>query len=236
MNKLDLVKKPEKVKKGIIPGFDVEGSDRDLIYRMKRDILAGTFKRGDWLRLKELEQRYSVSRAEVRKALAALELLRLLEHVEHYGYRVFEFDDEEEQDVQEIRFILEIAAIEKVMARATPEDIKILRDLAEKFEWCIENATMSETDLANHKFHRGMVGICGNANLVQLINNLRELFQVGGGTPWETYAGMRKSAEHHTKMIDFIEAKDIDGFKVVLKEHMTRWMRDAAKKDTGTSD
>ena len=78
-----------------------------LVERMKADIVSGTYHRGEWLRLADLEKRYGASRTEVRKALVALATMKALEHVENYGYRIVVVDAERNQQYREIRYVLE---------------------------------------------------------------------------------------------------------------------------------
>lgn len=195
----------------------------DLIQRMRHDILSNRYNRGEWLRLVDLEERYGASRAEVRKSLATLATLKALEHVENYGYRVVVINEQQDRDNREVRYVLELAAAERIMATASPADLEPLRALAEQFAWSIENASLGGLDLANHQFHRALAKLCGNQAMEQLINDLREYLMPARDTPWSTITGMRRSAQEHFEMLDLIAAKDVEQFKVVLGRHIFRW-------------
>jgi DNA-binding GntR family transcriptional regulator len=102
----------------------------DLVERIRLDLIAGRLRSGEWLRLNELEQRYGASRFEVRQALGVLSTLNALEHVENRGYRVHVADPEKNAYHREVRLVLELSTAARVMAAATPADIKQLRRLA----------------------------------------------------------------------------------------------------------
>lgn len=197
--------------------------DSGLVSRMKLDILANRYKRGEWLRLADLEKRYEASRGDVRKALVALATLRALEHVENYGYRVILIDEEQDRQNREVRYVLETAAARWIMERATPEELEQARALAGQFEWNIENTELSEVDLSNHEFHRYLVSLCGNPAMAELINNRRELLSPARRTPWHTVSGLRRSAAEHFMMVQAIADKDPARFDEILKAHIFRW-------------
>lgn len=208
-------------------GNQATESDRRLMFRIKQDILANRYRAGEWLRLVDLEQRYAVSRNEVRKALAALATLRALEHVENYGYRLVTYDDDQARQNSEVRLVLEMAAAGWIVERVEDEDIVMLRDKAEKFAWNIEHADLGEIDLSNHDFHRALIALCGNATMAHMVNELRELVLPSRHRPWTTVSGMRQSAEQHFGMIDALERRDLHGFLSVTTAHIRRW-NDAA--------
>ncbi|WP_323764374.1 GntR family transcriptional regulator [Marinovum sp.] len=194
-----------------------------LAQRIKRDILARLYKSGEWLRLNELEARYGVSRAEVRKALSTLATLRTLEHVENHGYRVVMFDRDLDRAYRETRFVLEVANVEAFFSAGDLARLADLREKARHFEWSIENLTYGEVDLANHDFHRAMARLSGNPIMARTIDELREVILPSGNHPWATIRGFRTSSAEHFDMIDQIASRDLEGFRLTLRNHMFRW-------------
>jgi len=199
------------------------GGAEPLLERMKRDIVSSQFRRGEWLRLADLEQRYGATRTEVRKALAALAAMRTLEHVANYGYRVQVIDGKLEQDSRLARFVLECAGADLIVQRITAADIEDLRALADAFQDRVENGTLTEIDDANHAFHRQMIGLCGNGVISDLVNDLRDRVRPSVRTPWSTHKGILESATEHFQMVDAIAAGDADLLKALLRKHMFKW-------------
>ena len=208
-------------------GASASGSNHEaavpaLEQRIEAEILLGSLNAGEWLRLVDMEERYAASRFEVRTALARLAAIKVLEHVPNRGYRVVVVTDDEAKQRIEIRLLLELPASELVLQRATPGDCDALRELALRFSWAIENATVSDLDLTNHRFHRTFIRLCGNPQLERLINELRERTRPSGWSHWKTVSHSRESAVDHLTMVDALEARDAARLRHTVRRHILR--------------
>ncbi len=199
-----------------------ETASADLARRIEADILLGGLQAGEWLRLTDVEERYSATRFEVRAALAHLAALRVLDHVPNRGYRVMTVSEEELSRRVEIRLLLELPICELIVRQATPANHSELLALAELFEAAIESATVPELDMANHRFHRALVRLCGNADLEQLINELRERTKPRGWMHWKTVSHTRQSAADHLAMVAALRRKDTPRLHGIVKRHILR--------------
>src|SRR5262245_36731002 len=165
-----------------------------LFERMKADILVGTYRPGEWLRLADMESNYGANRFEMRSALTALHAINLLDHEPHRGYRIAAMSEENWAQIIEVRLLLEIPAAAQVIRNATDADIADLQLLAERFAKAVAQAGIDEIDRANHQFHRAFFASCANSRLTGLIHNLRESSSPGGWRRWWSPAGARRSA------------------------------------------
>lgn len=116
----------------------------------------------------DLECRYGCRRPEVRRALDRLSQKRLVRHIPNRGYQVFEVDDRRTNEISDIRVILEIAAADRMIANAPPESIGALRRLAKHFDNMSFFGTILEHYDANLAFHRELLLLAGNGELVEL--------------------------------------------------------------------
>ncbi|HEY0122030.1 MAG TPA: GntR family transcriptional regulator [Rhizobium sp.] len=196
--------------------------ETDLAKRMRADLLMGEFEHGQWLRLNELEKRYSISRFEVRKALAALAAVGALEHIENHGYRLPPADPEKDAHHREARLVLELGAAPNVYYRATMDDLARLHGLARKFVQAIEAPSLINAQVANDEFHRGLFALCGNPVLAQMIDEMRELVRPYSRHPYSTDENRRMSATEHFEMLDCIERKNLPGLLDVMRRHLYR--------------
>lgn len=196
--------------------------ETDLAKRMRADLLMGEFEHGQWLRLNELERRYSVSRFEVRKALAALAAIGALEHIENHGYRLPLADPEKDAHHREARLVLELGAAPNVYYRATMDDLVRLYELARKFAQAIEVPSLIEAQVANDEFHRGFFALCGNPVLAQMIDEMRELVRPYSRHPYSTDENRRMSSAEHFEMLDCIERKNLPGLLDAMRRHLYR--------------
>lgn len=196
--------------------------DSDLAKKMRADLLMGEFEHGQWLRLNELEKRYSATRFEVRKALAALAAVGALEHVENHGYRLPLADPEKDAHHREARLVLELGAAPKVYHRATMEDLVRLNGLARQFRDTIEASSLIDAQNANGEFHREFFALCGNPVLADMIDEMRELVRPYSRHPYPTEEDRRTSAAEHFEMLDCIERKNLPGLMDVMRRHLYR--------------
>src|SRR5688572_17830809 len=77
-----------------------------LVEVMAKDIQAGVFTPGTWLKQIDLENRYGATRMEVRRALDQLASKRLVRHVPNRGYHVHALDDRQADEIREVRIVL----------------------------------------------------------------------------------------------------------------------------------
>ena len=192
----------------------------DVTDLILHDILAGVLAPGVWLKQIDLEQRYQSSRPEVRRALDRLVQRRLVEHVPNRGYHVFEPDGRQATEVSDIRVILETAVADKIIANASELTTKKLRDLAHRFDDLIMSGTMIELYEANLAFHRELLALCGNSELVNLVTEIRQRTSSAPVSQWKTRARIEQSSREHHQMIDALAAKDIEGLKRVTVLHI----------------
>jgi DNA-binding GntR family transcriptional regulator len=192
----------------------------DVTDLILHDILAGVLAPGVWLKQIDLEQRYQSTRPEVRRALDRLVQRRLVEHVPNRGYHVFEPDGRQATEVSDIRVILETAVADKIVANASELMTKKLRDLAHRFDDLIMNGTMIELYEANLAFHRELLALCGNSELVNLVTEIRQRTSSAPVSQWKTRARIEQSSREHHQMIDALAEKDIEELKRVTEMHI----------------
>ena len=195
-------------------------SARDVTDFILQDILAGVLLPGTWLKQIDLERRYKCTRPEVRRALDRLAQKRLVEHVPNRGYHVYEPDGRRAQEVSEIRIILETAIAATIVSNAAADEIAKLRKLADHFDLMVLNGTMLELYEANLAFHRQLLTLGGNIELVDLITEIRQRTSSAPVSQWRTRARVEQSGREHHQMIDAIAAGDVESLKALVRQHI----------------
>jgi DNA-binding GntR family transcriptional regulator len=193
---------------------------RDVTDFILQDILAGVLLPGTWLKQIDLERRYKCTRPEVRRALDRLAQKRLVEHVPNRGYHVYEPDGRRAQEVSEIRIILETAIAATIVSNAVADEIAKLRKLADHFDLMVLNGTMLELYEANLAFHRQLLTLGGNLELVDLITEIRQRTSSAPVSQWRTRARVEQSGREHHQMIDAIAAGDVESLKALVRQHI----------------
>lgn len=187
---------------------------------LARDIQAGVFAPGTWLKQIDLEERYDATRIDVRRALDHLVLKRLVQHVPNRGYHVYVRDDRQDAELREIRVILETAAAEAIVGRATAHDIEDLTALANEFTRLVMEGTLLEQYEANIAFHKRLLRLCPSRELVTLIMDVRGRGPSAPITQWKTRARIEQSAREHFGIIDALAKGDGPRLKALTAEHI----------------
>ncbi|MFA1625453.1 GntR family transcriptional regulator [Rhizobium mongolense] len=196
------------------------GNSKDVTDLVLQDILAGVLLPGTWLKQIDLERRYKCTRPEVRRALDRLAQKRLVEHVPNRGYHVYEPDGRRAREVSEIRIILETAVAGTIVKNASADDLDTLRKLAVHFDRMVLDGTMLELYEANLAFHRQLLVLGGNQELVDLIAEIRQRTSSAPVAQWRTRARIEQSGREHHLMIDAIQHKDAEELKRLVRQHI----------------
>jgi len=197
-----------------------EAATRDVTDFILQDILTGALPPGTWLKQVDLERRYDCTRPEVRRALDRLSQKRLVEHVPNRGYHVFEPDGRRAREVSDIRIILETAVAATIVASATKDSTALLRGLADHFDRMTLTGTVLELYEANLAFHREVLALSGNQELVNLVAEIRQRTSSAPVSQWRTRARIEQSGREHHQMIDAIASKATDEFKRLIELHI----------------
>ncbi|KAA0690228.1 GntR family transcriptional regulator [Neorhizobium sp. P12A] len=200
--------------------FETREEQPDVTDQILQDILTGTLSPGTWLKQADLERRYEATRPDVRRALDRLAQRRLVAHVPNRGYHVFEPDGRQAAEVSEIRAILETAIAGKIVANATGTAIDRLRTLADKFDQMSLTGTMLELYEANLNFHRELLALGGNQELVNLVTDIRQRTSSAPVSQWRTRARIEQSGKEHHLMIDAIAGRNVEALKELTRGHI----------------
>lgn len=186
------------------------------------DIQSGIYAPGAWLKQIDLETRYERGRNEIRRALDRLALKRVVVHVPNRGYHVYQSDGKQWDDIAEIRIMLETGIAAKVIVRAAPADIAVLREIASRFQSLTLSGTLLELYETNLAFHRAYVDLAGNQELHGVIEELRQRTSSAPVSQWHTRSRVEMSAVEHFQMVDAIEASDEPALKALIVRHITQ--------------
>ncbi|MGC1574593.1 MAG: GntR family transcriptional regulator [Beijerinckiaceae bacterium] len=187
---------------------------------MAHDLQSGLFAPGQWLKQIDLEARYGAKRIEVRRALDRLVQRRLVQHLPNRGYHVYALDDQRAADIRDVRAILETAAVDGIVERATRHDIKKAQRLAMQFHELIDNGTLVELYDANLAFHRHLLELCPNKELVSIVNDLRSRLSSAPASQWQKRSRIDQSNLEHFEMVDALAAGERQRLKAIISAHI----------------
>lgn len=198
--------------------------ETSLIDRIARDIQSGVFGSGAWLKQIDLQERYGAKRLDVRRALDHLTQKRLIEHVPNRGYHVHAADQRRQDELIAIRVMLEVGAAADLMPNVTDAKVRRLRALAERFASQILTGTLLEQYEVNLEFHAVLFDMCSNRELVNVIQDMRSRSVAAPAAQWMTRARIEKSMHEHFKIVDALDARDVQRLQAIIGEHVLQTM------------
>jgi len=192
----------------------------ELVDRIARDIQAGAYGAGAWLKQIDLQERYDATRLEIRRALDHLTARRVVAHLPNRGYHVHTISAEHHGHLVEIRILLETGAAADLMPQVTAAKVRALRTLAERFVDLLQNGTLMQQYETNLAFHTALYELCANPELASLIQEIRSRAPSAPTTQWLTRRRIEVSAQEHLDMIDALEARDVKRLQKIIANHI----------------
>jgi DNA-binding GntR family transcriptional regulator len=146
-----------------LSSLDHKPLKEEIFDALHREIIAGKYAPGDWLRQEDIATQMGVSMTPVREALDLLVASGLAERVPYRGVRVREMNVKDVVEAYGMRIVLEvliskeaaknispaqIARLEKLLAdmqnHHSLSDISHIRELSREFHACIAEATSND--------------------------------------------------------------------------------------------
>ena len=187
------------------------------------EYLSGQLEKGEirpetTLNLDETSQKLGVSRTPLRDALLQLEMEGFVSILPRRGVIVNHLTLQDIRSYYEIIGALESTALLAAFEKMSRSQIKRMYDLNSEMEKAIEQDDFNQYYQKNLKFHNIFLDLCGNPNLVKIVNTLkRRLYdfprQEGFVKQWE-----QASIREHKEFVRLIE----DG----KKEETANYIRD----------
>ncbi|MER6978983.1 GntR family transcriptional regulator [Streptomyces carpinensis] len=192
-----------------------------ILDALRTALVTGELRPGEVYSAPALGERFGVSATPVREAMQQLALEGAVEVVPNRGFRVVERGARELAELAEVRALIEVPVLLRLSRTVPVERWAELRPLAEATVRAASSgcrATYAETDRA---FHRAMLSLAGNEQLVQIAEDLhrRAQWPLVGGSERPARAGLVADAAQHTALLDALIARETDVVHLLVREH-----------------
>ena len=209
---------------------DARSPQKDAYALILEAIDSHIYKPGDRLVESELAERFGVSRTPIREALQRLETQSLLTR-DGRSLIVASLDHTQMAELYVVRGELEGLAARLASRHATPEEIRVLRDMVEADRKLIGNP--DALSRANRRFHKQIHLASHNRFLVQQLDLVHRSMALLATTSLAAEGRGAGALDEHQAIVAAIEAGDGDGADKAVREHiskafMTRLKLDAA--------
>ena len=192
----------------------------------------GVYRPGDRLVESELAERFGVSRTPIREALQRLETQSLLAR-DGRSLIVASLDHNQMAELYVVRRELEGLAARLAAQHATPEEVRILREMVDS-----DNALVADPPAlarANRRFHKQIHLASHNRYLVQQLDLVHRTMALMTSTSLAAQGRGAIAQSEHDAIVTAIEAKDEAAAYDALRSHisvafMTRLKQDAQRR------
>jgi DNA-binding GntR family transcriptional regulator len=179
---------------------------KDQVYEyLSGQLEKGEIRPGTTLNLEETSQKLGVSRTPLRDALLQLEMEGFVSILPRRGVIVNHLTLQDIRSYYEIIGALESTALLAAFEKMSRSQIKRMYDLNSEMEKAIEQDNFNHYYQKNLKFHNIFLDLCGNPNLVRIVNTLKKRLydfprQEGFVKQWE-----QASIGEHKEFVRLIE-------------------------------
>jgi DNA-binding GntR family transcriptional regulator len=167
---------------------------------------------------RQLSEALGVSRTPIREALTVLEQEGFVRSVPRRGVYVVRKTKREIVEMITVWAAIESMAASMAAARATPEQLKGLRALFEKFG-TDPSDHLDEYSEANMAFHRAIIRMSGCSLMSEVTENLFIHMRSIRSVTMRQNERARRSMRDHLRIISALERRDADLAERLVREH-----------------
>ncbi len=200
---------------------------------LHRQIIAGKYAPGDWLRQEEIASQMGVSMTPVREALDLLVAKGIAERVPYRGVRVREMSEKDVVDAYGMRLFLEAMIARETALNITPEQVANLEVIMAEMDRHVELSEMPQERQMSREFHAAIAEASGNNLLIQLYAIVSNAFP-----DWLLYEALYRKPElvsssvtqthdEHSAILEAFKEHDPDLAVKVSLDHVMesgRWL------------
>ncbi len=191
----------------------------------------GLYRPGDRLVESELAERLGVSRTPVREALQRLETQSLLTR-DGRSLIVASLDHNQLAELYVVRAELEGLAARLAARHATPEEMRVLREMVDEDRALLSNP--KALSRANRRFHKQIHLASHNRYLVQQLDLVHRSMALMATTSLAAQGRGEDALAEHAAIVTAIEARAEDAADEALKLHISKAFVTRLKLDSGS--
>lgn len=193
---------------------------------LHRQIIAGRYGPGDWLRQEDIASQMGVSMTPVREALDLLVAKGIAERVPYRGVRVREMSEKDVVEAYGMRLFLEAMIARETALNITPEQIANLETIMAEMDRHVVLSEMPQERQLSREFHAAIAEASGNQLLIQLYSIVSNAFP-----DWLLYEALYRKPElvsgsvaqthdEHASILEAFKQHDPDLAVKVSLEHV----------------
>lgn len=188
---------------------------------IRRAIITGQLKSGDWLREQEIADQMSVSRGPIREAFSLLEREGLVVTYPYKGTVVATLSTEEITEILlPIRLTLESFAIKNALADLRSEYVDYLESLVRKMNLSAEEGDLSKLVEQDVEFHEFLIRNSAQPTVVSLWQSIDMRIRLHFTHHGKKYGDLYDIPREHRQLLDAIRTRDYDTAIQAIHHHI----------------
>jgi len=196
---------------------------REIAYdTLKKAIITGEIPAGERIVETEYADRLHISRTPLREALRKLERDGLVEYEIRRGVVVRAFTMEDVREIYTIRNALEMLTLPSIIENAQPEDIASLREKLAEMDKLQEKDDVEGLSPLAREFHAQLTSISQQKRILRVIEGQDEYIRRFSAMAIRQENRRTEAHEEHHRLVDYVEAKDLDHFRELMQHHINR--------------
>ncbi|MFI7383844.1 GntR family transcriptional regulator [Streptomyces sp. NPDC049813] len=200
---------PRLAGRGKVERSSVRGQVLDAL---RAALVSGDLVPGEVYSAPALGERFGVSATPVREAMQQLAREGAVEVVPNRGFRVALRTARERAELAEVRGLVETPIVLR-LARTLPANRwAALRPAAQETVAAAARGDLPRYAEADRAFHRALLSLAGNDQLVRVADDLRRRIVWSG-------CDLRADAAQHVALLDALEAQDVTAVNAAIHQH-----------------
>ena len=188
--------------------------------RLEEEIVLGRRHPRERLIEQELCDTFHTHRADVRLALFELEKKGIIERIPNRGAMVRDLTPKEVTEIYAVRAELEVMAVRIMTLPVDRRDVEKLEQIQKGHSAAIDKGDLLNVFYCNLNFHRILYALCGNASLIETIEQLAQ--KVYGIRSYANAdpGALDRARRDHLGMIKALRSSDREELIALTRRHL----------------
>lgn len=188
--------------------------------KIEEDIVLGRRHPRERLIEQELCAYFGTHRGDVRLALFELEKRGIVQRIPNRGAMVRDLTPQEVQEIYAVREELEVMAVRILPLPVASAALRNLVALQQRHSRAVDAGDLLAVFYSNLQFHRALFGLCGNACLIETIEQLAQKVRVIRSSANADAAVLDQARRDHVKMIEALQGFERDELIALTRRHL----------------
>ena len=192
----------------------------EVATRLRNMVFERQLAPGQWIDEMALAGAWQISRTPLREALKVLAAEGLVTAVPRQGCKVTEMSEDDADQLFPVMALLEGRCAFEAVRKATPTDVKQLRQLHAMLEKHAAARNIDGYYRANHDFHSKVQALADNRWLDRATTDLRRFLRLLRGRQLNWPGRIEASINEHRVLMDAVEQRDTARAERVMHDHL----------------